>query len=237
MDKKVLKHLFSKVKIILRGDVYQITLDDRVVRTPGGNNIYIPNYNLAKAIRSEWKAQKSKFCPTTMPMMQFACTVIDHVIPNRNQVISKVLNYAETDLLCYRCDTPLDLKALQDQSWQPFLDWSKEVLSAPLISVSGYRYIKQPDESLDVLRKNIENYNDWELLVISQMTQLMTSLILTLSVVNSYVDWRVAFQASVLEEEYQRKRWGEVPEAIKAQNSKFNELNHSVQFLKLLRSE
>ncbi len=230
-------YLFSTVKIIPSADVYQIALDDRIVRTPNGNAIYVTNYNLAKVIQSEWQAQEGKPSPSTMPMVQFACSVIDHVIPNRDQVISTILNYAKTDLLCYRCDTPLDLKNLQDQIWQPFLDWSKEALSAPLISVSGYNYMKQPEESLEVLYRYIENYNDWELAGISQMTQLMTSLILALSVVNNYVDWKTAFHASILEEEYQRNRWGDVEEAIKARDAKCNELYYAVQFFELLRSE
>ena len=237
MEKKVAERFFKQAQVIQNGHLFKIALDDRIVRTPAGTDLYLPNLKLANAVALEWQAQKIKISPSTMPLMQLACTVIDHVIPNRDQIISQTLFYADADLLCYRSDAPLDLESLQEEIWQPILDWADDVLSAPLVSVKGITHVEQPANSLSVLCTHLEKSHDWELAGISKMTQVMGSLVLALAVLHNHVDWEEAFQVSILEEKYQMERWGETPEAIDIRNAKLEEVRQAAKFVELLRSE
>ena len=133
MEKKVVNRFFKQAQVVQNGLLFKIALDDHIVRTPAGTELNLPNLNIANAITLEWQAQKVIISPSTMPLMQLACTVIDYVTLNRNQIITETLAYADADLLCYRCNAPRDLEILQDQIWQPILDWADDVFSAPLV--------------------------------------------------------------------------------------------------------
>ena len=237
MEKKLVKRFFKEAQVVQNGLLFKIALDDQIVRTPAGTELDLPNLNIANAITLEWQAQKVIISPSTMPLMQLACTVIDYVTLNRNQIITETLAYADADLLCYRCNAPRDLEILQDQIWQPLLDWADGVFSAPLVSVKGIKHVEQPPNSLIALYTHLKNCTDWELAAISQMTRVMGSLILALAVLHNHVDWEEAFQASILEEKYQMERWGDVQEAINVQNAKLEEVRQAANFVELLRSE
>ena len=237
MEKNVVKRFFKHVQVVQTGLLFKIALDDQIVRTPAGTELDLPNLKIANAVALEWQAQKVIISRSTMPLMQLACTVIDYVILNRDQIIAETLAYANADLLCYRCSTPRDLELLQDEIWQPILDWADDVLSAPLVSVKGIKHVEQPPNSLRALYKHLKKCHDWELAGISQMTRVMGSLILALAVLHNRVDWEEAFQASILEEKHQMERWGEVQEAVKAQNAKLEEVRQAATFVELLRSE
>ena len=237
MEKKVVKRFFKQAQVVQNGLTFKIALDDKTVRTPAGTELDLPNLNIANAVALEWQAQKIIISPFTMPLMQLACTVIDYVTLNRNQIITETLAYADADLLCYRCNTPRDLEILQDQIWQPLLDWADGVFSAPLVSVKGIKHVKQPPNSLRALYTHLKKCNDWELAGVSKMTRVMGSLILALAVLHNHIDWQEAFQASILEEKYQMERWGEVQEAVNVQKAKLEEVRQAANFVELLRSE
>lgn len=48
---------------------YEVILDQRKLKTPGGNTFYVKNEPLALAIAAEWDAQKEKIQQSTMHLV------------------------------------------------------------------------------------------------------------------------------------------------------------------------
>jgi chaperone required for assembly of F1-ATPase len=228
------KRFYKRAETQQLNDVYGVALDGRAVRTPAGGDLRISSRRLAEAIAAEWQAQEEKINPASMPMMQLACTAIDRVMPNRAEIIVQTAAYGASDLLCYRADGPDELVARQNATWQPVLDWAANELSAPLVLAGGIMHIEQPDASLNALRSAIEGLDDWHLTGATQLTQVLGSLVLALTVVRGHLEWRQAFEASVLDEIFQADRWGEDREALQRRNAQADEVRAAAAFLNLL---
>ena len=61
---------------------------------------------MAEAIAAEWDAQDEMINPQTMPVTRTANAAIDKVAPQHAEVADMLAAYGDSDLLCYRADTP-----------------------------------------------------------------------------------------------------------------------------------
>ncbi|MCP6769967.1 hypothetical protein NL529_34475, partial [Klebsiella pneumoniae] len=60
-----------------------------------------------------------------------------------------ILNYAASDLLCYRAEAPAALVTEQARLWDPILDWVRAEYDAPFNVGTGVKHLEQPAASLD----------------------------------------------------------------------------------------
>src|SRR5712692_8922439 len=101
-----------------------VALDGKKMRTPGKNELVVPNAALAAAIAAEWDAQREEIRPATMPLTRLAATAIDRTAPQRDLIVAETATYADTDLVCYRADHPPALMVRQHAVWQKLIDWA-----------------------------------------------------------------------------------------------------------------
>ncbi len=74
-----------------------------------------------------------------------------------------MLDYANSDLVCYRADRPPDLVQRQTESWDPVLDWARTDLDAPFEMITGVIHRSQPPAALAAHRAAVKALNDFEL--------------------------------------------------------------------------
>ncbi len=194
---------------------FAIRLDGREVRTPGQAVLVLPSAGLAEAVAGEWAAQGERIEPATMPLMSLACTAIDQIAPNRGAAIGELLDYAGSDLLCYRAAHPEALVARQAEVWQPLLDWAARDLDAPLRVTCGIRHKPQPEDALAALRRTVEALDDLSLTALDCATRASGSLVIALALHRRRVGADAAFEAAELDETFQIELWGEDPEATR----------------------
>jgi chaperone required for assembly of F1-ATPase len=101
------------------------------VRTPGKKQLLLPSRGLAEAVAEEWRAQKERIDPAAMPLTKLANSAIDGVKGREDDVIGDIVNYAGSDLVCYRAEGPRGLVEGQRTHWDPVLVWAKSALGAP----------------------------------------------------------------------------------------------------------
>ena len=118
-------------KTVAVTDDLSIALDGRPVKTPVKARLQLPTKALAQAIAAEWDAQGEKIDPATMLFTKLANTAIDRVAPDRARIVAEVLDYANSDLVCYRAGHPPPLVERQAKVWDPVVDWARTVLDAP----------------------------------------------------------------------------------------------------------
>lgn len=194
---------------------FGVLLDGRPVRTPGGRPLAVPAVALAEAVAAEWAGQGPELRPATMPLTQLVSTALDRVATQRAAVVDALLEYAATDLLCYRADEPSDLVEREGAAWQPVFDWAMLRFDAPLRTTTGLLPIEQPPEALAALRQAVERCDDLRLTAMQSLTAACGSLLLALAVAEGRLSGEEAFAASVLDELYQAELWGEEEEAVR----------------------
>ena len=129
-----------------------IALDGRPVKTPLKAKLQLPTKALAEAVAAEWEAQGEKLDPSTMLFTKLANTAIDRVGPMREAITAEVLDYANSDLVCYRAETPEALVDRHARTWDPVIDWARTTLDAPFLVTTGIVHKAQPEAALRACR-------------------------------------------------------------------------------------
>lgn len=230
-----MKRFFKSARLSENDDGYTVALDGRAVRTPGGTTLVLSSRALMAAIAEEWEAQKEEIAPHAMPLMRLASTALDHVATARDKVIADALNYATTDLLCYRAAEPVALAERQAEAWQPLLDWAAERYSAPLVVTTEIVPIDQPAASLAALKAAMVELDDLQLTALQDFTNICNSLILGLALVEGEISAKTAWEISQLDENFQIEKWGSDAEAENRRKTLRENLMAAERFLFLCR--
>jgi len=228
------KRFFKTAEARAEGSLFRVVLDERPIRTPEGSDLVFPTLALATHVAEEWSEQEDEIKPLTMPIMRLACTAVDKVAPVREQVIDQLVRYGESDLVCYRSTEPDDLIALQNETWQPVLDWLDHSHGIKLNVTHGIVHVAQPQDALVRLAKRIAVYNDFELAGLGELTQLTGSLALALACMSGELSGDAVFLASQLDDDWQADKWGEDSEAVERRKNLQADISAAVQFIEKL---
>lgn len=229
-----MRRVYKTVSVREDGDGIRILLDHRVLQTPAKTDLVLPCVALAEAIAAEWAAQGSRIEPRSMPLMQLVATAVDRVIPLRETVISEIVRYAGSDLLCYRAESPPDLVALESEKWQPMLDWFQARFDISLHVTAGIVAVPQAATLPQRLRRICEAYDHMRLMALQAATSALGSVVLGLALLEGRIDAECAYELSQLDELYQARLWGEDEEAAKQREGLRDDLRVITRFLKLL---
>ncbi len=211
-----------------------VTLDDRLVQTPGKRDLIVPSAALAMAVAAEWDAQQEEIRPATMPLTRLAGATIDRVPAQRDAVVRQVADYAGTDLVCYRAAHPPALGAREQAVWQPLIDWAVERYAARLVVTTGVIPTKQPAASLKAFAAAVAAYDEFALTALHAATAACGSLIIALALLEGRVDAGEAFAAAQLDESFQIEAWGEDAEQAERRAALAADIKAAARFMALL---
>lgn len=192
---------------------FEIQLDGRRARTPGGNPLVLPTEASAELVAAEWEAQVEWIDFATMPASRHAFTAIDRVSAAREETAAEVARFAGSDLLCYFAEEPKALVARQQAQWGPLLDWAEDELELLFVRASGVIYQAQPPETLHRAEALARELDDFRLAGLAWGAALFGSTVLALALLRGRVSGEEAFQLSRLDETFQQEQWGVDEEA------------------------
>jgi len=214
---------------------FAVMLDARPVRTPARHPLELPSAALAHAIAAEWDAQQDEIVPATMPVMQIAATAIDRVSPDAAAYAGRIAAYGETDLVCYRADSPQALVARQWATWQPLVEWAAEAFEAPLTVTGGVAPVSQPAASLAALHAAVSAHSIFELAALGLAATASGSLLIALALSHGRLDADAAYAAGVLDESWQIEQWGADEEAEARRQNVRADIDAAARFFALCR--
>ncbi|MET1027374.1 MAG: ATP12 family protein [Dongiaceae bacterium] len=213
---------------------WEVTLDGKLLRSPAKASLILPSEALALAIRNEWDAQQDRIQPRSMPMMQFASTAVDRVMPNRATIVQDIAAYAGSDLICYRAGGPSALVERQQELWQALVDWANGRFDIALRVTTGIMAIEQSAHSLNALARAVDLLDPWRLTAVAGVTTIAGSLIIALALFEGRLTPEAAVAAAQLDEIFQAERWGEDAEAVARRHGQAQEIIDAARFLTLL---
>ncbi|KAK7588263.1 hypothetical protein V9T40_005508 [Parthenolecanium corni] len=212
MAKALPKRFYRNVNVINGEDnSFEITLDNKKVKTPRGNVLKVPNESLAFAVASEWNSQKDVIQRSSMHLTALCNTVIDN--PNhatKSSLIDELLNYVDSDAILYFSDVDNDLFTLQLQKWLPVITWFNQRYEVNLSPSRGISLVESDPCAKDILFRHFNSFKLPCLQGFLFATENLKSIILTLCCVEQEMSVEEAVQLSKLEEEFQTENWGRV---------------------------
>ncbi|KTW00102.1 ATP12 family chaperone protein [Sphingomonas sanguinis] len=208
-----------------------VRLDDRPVRTPGRVPLALPTPALAEAVADEWRGVKETVDPRAMPLTGLANAAIDRIAADPAPFAEGLARYAETDLLCYRADSPPELVERQDAVWNPLLDWARDRYDVHFTLVTGIMHQPQPEATVERLGQAVAVLDPFRLAALSPVVTITGSLVLGLALLEGAADADGVWQAAHVDEDFQAEIWGEDYLAIEAREAKRREYDAAVRFL------
>ncbi len=206
-----------------------ILLDGRLVKTPGRLTMQLPTPQLAEAIADEWRAVEGAIKPHEMKLTGLANAAIERAPPAETLVV-----YGETDLLCYRAETPPELAAREAEVWDPLLDWGRQRYDIAFTVTSGIVHAAQPAETIRRLSTAVSAYNDFQRTALSPLVTIGGSLVVALMLAEGAITPDAAFDACHLDELWQADLWGEDWMATDARDARRADFLSAARFLSLL---
>ncbi|KAK9510962.1 hypothetical protein O3M35_005629 [Rhynocoris fuscipes] len=204
------KRFYKKVGIISSGGLYEITLDNRKVKTPKGNVFKVDNKILALMIAKEWDSQLEEIQSSTMHLTALCNTALEnpnHVV--KEEAVDKLMGYLETDAVLYHSRNE-EVNALQKREWSPLIEWFNKDFEVNINATTTFEDPSIPSDSKEAIRNHLLSYNLPSIHGFNLAVESLKSLILTLSCVRRRINVEQAVLLSRLEEEYQAGQWGRV---------------------------
>lgn len=231
-----MKRFYKETAVEPEEGGFRVLLDGKPMRTPAKSILVVPTRPLADAIAAEWNGvpDKAEINAAHLPLTRLAATGLDRVVPRRQEIIADTAKYAGSDLLCYRATTPASLVKLQQDAWQPLLDWAADRYGARFIVAEGIAFVDQPEESLRRVRDAVAVHADLALSALYNLTHTAGSVIIALAVAEGRLSAEGAFAAAQVDELYQIERWGDDPLALKHREGVAKDIGASTRFLALL---
>ena len=232
-----MKKFYSKVSVVKGKSGFAIKLDDKVVKTPAKKNLNVNSDALANSIASEWREQGEKIDIKSMPHTTMCYAAIDQDKKSREMIAFEVAAYADTDLICYRAEIPLELHEKEAQSWDPIVAWLKAEYGVELLVTKGISHVEQAKETNLFINKYLAKQDNFVLIALHMLTGLLGSVFLSFAVAEKKFSLDEAWLASRVDEDFQASRWGDDQEAKEAIDEKYKQYSHAVSFLCLSQSE
>lgn len=200
---------FWKDAIVVRKDGgFSVELDGRRIKTPAKSALVLPSRKMAEAVAAEWQAQEGKINPESMPVTKTANAAIDKVSVQHFEVAELLAAYGDSDLLCYRAESPVELVDREAAAWDPMLDWGAEVLDVRLEPRVGIVHKAQDAEMLARLSKRTHALDPFELAAFHDLVSLSGSLILGFAALHDARPIEELWDISRLDEVWQAEQWG-----------------------------
>ncbi len=230
-----MKKFWKKVSIKnTSSNSFQIMLDERILQTPLKRELVLPNLNLTKEIIKEWDQDSKNINTESMIFYGLISTSLDKIIDNRSSYINDILDYIDTDLICYRAEHPKELVELQKNKWDPIILLIEKYLGTKVQVFKGVSPKKQ-HATVHVRLNNLINQLDlFKISALHRITNITGSIFLSLCALKKDISKNQIFQLSFLDELWQSENWGFDEETSQKRKEISIELNKSISFLDCL---
>ncbi len=231
------KRFWKAANVVEEDAGFGVALDGRPVRTPAKQALRVPTHAMATAIAEEWDAQEGVINPETMPVTKTANAAIDKVMVQHAEVAEMLAAYGDSDLLCYRAESPDELVERQAALWDPMLAWGGEALGARLEPRVGVIHAPQNPAALEVLSVRTHTLDAFELAAFHDLVSLSGSLVLAFAAALDARPASALWDLSRLDEIWQEEQWGKDEEATRMAQIKGAAFLHAKRMFDLAQTE
>lgn len=193
------------------GNHFEINLDGRKVKTPNGSVLHLKSKSLALAVANEWRMQSQVIRSSEMHLTTLANTAIDNPMRvTKDFNIASILEFLSSDTLCFRVDEPEELQKLQEEKWNPVVEWFMNEFDVDISVTSNILAVQVSEEARKSITKHLSSYDLPSLIALNYVTENLKSAILTLALLKRKLSVENAISLSRLETEFQTSKWGNI---------------------------
>jgi len=230
------KRFYKETAVGIVDGGFTVTLDGRATRTPGRVPVVVPVAGIATIMAEEWAAQGERIDAASMPMVRLVNSALESgeaMIPTFREEIVK---YAAGDLLLYRAETPRELVADQEASWDEALVRLARHYGVSFQPTIGILHQDQPPATLARLAEVLEGQGLLVMTALVSITGITGSGLLAIGLLDGLFTPDQVWAAAHVDEDFQIRLWGEVDEARERRATRRVEFDTAVKLLELMRA-
>ncbi len=229
-----MKRFWKQASVANEDGGWAVELDGRPLRTPAREALVVPGERLAHAIAEEWNSAGETVDPRDMPLTGLANAAIDRVAADPESFAAGLAAYGESDLACYRAQSPRELVARQEKRWDELLAWGRRRFDVDFCTTSGLVHVPQPAETIRRLASAVAAIGPFRLAGLSPLVTIGGSLVAALAVLEGALTGEQAWDAVTIDEQWNRELWGEDVDARAALEARKTDFMAAARFLALL---
>lgn len=220
---------------------FEIQIDGQTLLTPAQHGLRFVSEELANAVALEWQIQDNKkrpsrdtyILPETCPLTCLVFTEIDRVSLRPESFVVEIMNYFNSELVCFRVPEPEDLVMRQSNAWDPVLDWLERRYGVRLEVSQNLLSESCSHDSRERLETIVTGFTGAGLTALQDLTSSLGSATLALAVLDGHVSVGGAYDLADLERIYQAEIWGWDPDVEAARAHKKMDLEHTFRYAQL----
>ncbi|XP_043274448.1 ATP synthase mitochondrial F1 complex assembly factor 2 [Venturia canescens] len=205
------KRFYRRTNILASGDKFEITLDQRKLKTPKGKVFEVSSKPLALAVALEWDSQEDIIDRSNMHLTALCSTYLDNPHQHtRIDIANYIANYLETDTVLFHSSETDELFNVQAQKWDPIIQWFCDRYQVDITKTQSISPPDVPMETKATIIRHMVSYSEAALQGFLYSVDTLKSVILTMAVCDRKISVEEAVSLSRLEEEFQISHWGNV---------------------------
>lgn len=228
-----MKRFWKDVTVVTEDGGHGIRLDGRPVRTPGRLPLVVPSRTLAEAIAEEWRAVEGEIAPAEMRLTGLANAAIERIAPDPAPHVAGIAAYGESDLTCYRAESPEPLVTREAAAWDPLLAWATTRYDVHFEIAAGVIHRPQPAATVTRLGEAVAARDAFELAALAAIVPITGTLVGALALAEGAISADTLWTAATVDEAWQAEMWGEDAEGARALAAKRVDYEAAAQFLGL----
>jgi len=228
-----MKKFYKEANVKKEDNKYKIFLDDNELKTPMKNDLFVSSEKLANKLMTEWNEQEDEVLPHSMPFNRYANSIIDRVAPNKKMVLDELIEYAQSDVICYRDGENSKLLKIQDEKWNPILDWFDKNDMHFEVTYDVFP-IEQDKKSVNNFEAKLNELSLDKLSLLYFASAISKSTLLSFAFMNNKISAEELFELSLLEELWQAEEWGKEEEAEINREQIRNEITYISEYIDIL---
>ena len=214
-------------------ELFLIYLDEYCLKSDKGNALKLPR-KLAEEVVREWSADGKIDAIKHSFFTKFCFSATDLTEREREAVLARLVDYGNCDPICYIANEPTKLHFKQKTLYEPLIDWIEKFLAIKLNESSSLLFIEQPSSNSVEIKKYLEDFDNFHLTAIHELTKSLGSLFTCLALYNNIVSPELAWKVANVEDDFRIELWGEVEEETLIKNANFDHFKCLLNILQMI---
>ncbi len=214
-------------------DLFLIYLDEVCLKSNKGHKLKLSE-QLANEIVREWSADEKLSAIKNSFFTKFCFSATDITKKEREAIFGCLVEYGNCDPICYIASEPTKLHLKQENLYSPLIDWAEKFFSIKLNKGTGLLFIEQAPLNACIIKKYLEEFDNFHLIAILELTKSLGSLFISLALYKDIVSSELAWEIANVEDNFRIEVWGEVEEETHKKNIDFDHFKCLVNILRLI---
>ncbi len=212
---------------------FLIYLDEVCLKSDKGHTLRLSE-QLANEVVREWSADGKISAIKNRLYTKFCFSATDITKKEREAVFRRLVEYCSCDPICYIASEPTKLHLKQKNLYSPLIEWAEKFFSIKLNIGTGLLFIKQPPINANIIKKYLEELDDFHLTAIHELTKSLGSLFISLALYKNVVTPELAWEVANVEDNFRIEVWGEVEEEKQKKNVDFDHFKDLAKILQMI---